>query len=117
MKRILVIDDDNDGSSILKITLEKKGHICEHIFQDENVMDFINKFKPDIIVFDVFSRNKAGNDLLQKLKNNQEISHIPIYPYFSNRFESSLDSRDASDHILSEELLSLIKTNLQKNKN
>ncbi len=118
MKRILVIDDDNEGTSILKITLEKKGYACEHVFEDENIMEVIESFKPNLIVIDVFPENRSGNKMVKKLKCNAEISHIPIFSFFSNRFESDPNTQEAADkEILTDELYILIRENLLKNKN
>lgn len=79
MAKILIIDDDVDIVEATKIVLESKGH--KTIAANEGEAGYLKaeKEKPDLIILDVMMKTKdQGFQVSYKLKNNPELSNIPI---------------------------------------
>jgi DNA-binding response OmpR family regulator len=79
-KKILVVDDDPDILDALKLTLQYAGYevtTAEKGEYAENLHD-TNGGLPDVIILDVLLSGKDGRAICQKLKGQQETSHIPI---------------------------------------
>lgn len=79
-KKILVVDDDPDILDALRLILKGEGYevtTSEKGEYAENLHD-TNGGLPDVIILDVFLSGKDGRLICQKLKSQEETSHIPI---------------------------------------
>lgn len=79
-KKILVVDDDPDILDALGLILMGEGYevtTSEKGEYAENLHD-TNGGLPDVIILDVFLSGKDGRLICQKLKSQEETSHIPI---------------------------------------
>ena len=77
-KKILIVDDDPEISSLVQYTLESAGHqtqICEN---GRDVMDTLRDFKPDLIVLDVMLPGTDGFSLTTEITEDEDLSSIPI---------------------------------------
>lgn len=74
---ILIVEDNNDLREFLQIELS--GNFNVYSAPDgETGYETANSIHPDIIVSDVMMGEMSGFDLCEKIRNNIEISHIPI---------------------------------------
>ena len=78
MKRILVVDDDDDVLETIQLILEIGGYDIEPLNNAELVFDTINDFKPDLILLDVVLGKIDGRIICSQVKSNLETKHIPI---------------------------------------
>lgn len=78
MSKILVVDDDVDILSVMKILLTMKGFEVEIISKGENALPTTESFKPDLILLDVLISGHDGRTICKQLKSNKETSHIPV---------------------------------------
>lgn len=78
MSKILVVDDDVDILSVMKILLTMKGFEVEVISKGENALPTTESFKPDLILLDVLISGHDGRTICKQLKSNKETSHIPV---------------------------------------
>ena len=78
MKRILVVDDDDDVLETIQLILEIGGYDIEPLNNAELVFDSINDFKPDLILLDVVLGKIDGRVICSQVKSNLETKHIPI---------------------------------------
>ena len=76
--RILLVDDEPDFLSVIRMRLSKAGYdvICAHHGKD--ALERLKLKKPDIIITDVMMPVMDGVDLFQELKNDPETKKIPI---------------------------------------
>ncbi len=78
MKRILIVDDNEEILDVISIILQGEGyeiHCCNtghHLF--ENVI----KFDPDLILLDIMLGEYDGRELCDEIKSNKKTLHIPI---------------------------------------
>jgi len=78
-KRILVIDDDGDFTSLLKIGLEQTG---EFDVETENSgakgLIAARQHKPDLILLDLVMSDKEGSVVASEIKGDQRTQNVPI---------------------------------------
>ncbi|MFK7776070.1 MAG: two-component regulator propeller domain-containing protein [Saprospiraceae bacterium] len=74
---LLLIEDNTDVRTFLKISLEENYQIIEAVNGQLGIDLAIEKI-PDIIISDVMMPEKDGFEVCQKLKTDDRTSHIPI---------------------------------------
>lgn len=77
-KRILVVDDEPDFVSVVKINLEKAGFQVETAFDGEEALGKIRENPPDAIVLDVMMPERDGYSVSATLKADERFKHIPV---------------------------------------
>jgi signal transduction histidine kinase/ligand-binding sensor domain-containing protein/DNA-binding response OmpR family regulator len=77
LKKVLIIEDDDEIRLFLKQYLEKKYLIYEAMNGREG-MDVALAKHPDLIISDIMMPEMNGVDFCKTLKNNIKVSHIPI---------------------------------------
>lgn len=77
-KRILVLEDDDDISTIIKIILEEESYevtLCADIASFKREIQLII---PDLFIFDVMLPDGNGLDLCYQVKRTPDTRHIPV---------------------------------------
>jgi DNA-binding response OmpR family regulator len=74
---VLLIDDNGDMLELLRETLNKDYHCLSASRGDSGVEIAVTQL-PDIVISDVMMPGISGYEVLQKLKNNDITSHIPV---------------------------------------
>ncbi len=92
MKRILVVDSDEQVASILSIKLKRAGFEASSAGNSADALKIIPEFRPDIIVSEMILPKMSGIDFMKRVKMNPEMMLIPFV------FLSS--SRDVENKIL-----------------
>ncbi len=77
-KRIFIVDDDKEYLEELKESLALNGYNVDLFFDKEAALKNIKEVKPDIIILDHKNANKTSIEIAKKLKNDLELSLIPI---------------------------------------
>ena len=72
---LLIVEDKQDLREFLKNALKDK---FKKIYQAENGLEVIKQQQPDIIVSDVMMPQMNGYQLCKEIKENLNISHIPV---------------------------------------
>jgi DNA-binding response OmpR family regulator len=78
MKKVLIIEDDEAISDALSLALEMEGYQVSTIIKAKKSVEGIKKFKPDLIILDLLLSGVDGRDVVQDIRKNKEIKHIPI---------------------------------------
>jgi two-component system, OmpR family, response regulator BaeR len=70
MKKVLLINDDPDFQRLIKKYLSRKGFLAETIDMADDVIPFVEEFKPDVIIVDMKMETDKGicSQLRQELK-------------------------------------------------
>jgi DNA-binding response OmpR family regulator len=76
--KILVVDDDLDILSVVTISLKDQGYEVEGTLHGDEAITKVQKFKPDLIIMDIFLAGTNGKDICKKIKQTKKISAIPI---------------------------------------
>ncbi len=79
-KRIYIIDDDRDMVESVSMVLKANAYEVDAQYHDENVIENVTLFKPDLIILDVmFPENSdAGFEIARELKKDRKTANIPI---------------------------------------
>ena len=77
MKRILLVDDDRDFIESTKAVLEEKYEVLVAYDGDEGI-EKARSEKPDLIILDVIMPAEDGFSAAERLKEDPELSAIPI---------------------------------------
>jgi two-component system phosphate regulon response regulator PhoB len=77
-KKILVVEDDRDISELITYNLEREGYEIACLYDGGQVVDFVNKRKPELIVLDLMLPEVDGIEICRTLKSDATTKHIPI---------------------------------------
>ena len=80
MKKIYIIDDDQDIVESISMVLKANGFEVSAQYNDENVIENVSQYNPDLIILDVMfpENSSAGFDIAKDLKRNNKLTNIPI---------------------------------------
>lgn len=75
MKKVLLINDDQDFQFLMKNYLQKKGFIAETIDATDNVIPLVEEFEPEVIIIDmkVETDKNICNEIRKKTKKPAKI--------------------------------------------
>ena len=84
MSKILVVDDDQDILTLVKMALTMNHFTVEAISRWEEINDNLINFKPDLILLDVSLNGADGRDICKKIKEAEDTKHIPVILFSAN---------------------------------
>ena len=76
---ILVIEDDLKFAEILYKFCHERNFKCIHAGDGETGIELADTYKPDAIILDISLPGIEGWGVLEALKNNSKIRHIPVH--------------------------------------
>ena len=77
-KRVLVADDEEDISLLVKSTLESEEFIVDMVGDGEIAIQRIQENVPDLLILDVSMPKMDGYEVCRRLKKDVTLSHLPI---------------------------------------
>lgn len=97
---ILVIDDDPDIGSMMKMMLEFKGYAVTLVSRVDKIPELLSAGSYQLLILDMLIAGENGNDLCRTLKGDERFSAIPILMFSAmpNGGEAALES-GANDFI------------------
>ncbi len=80
MEKIYIIDDDQDIVESISMVLKANDYEVAAQYNDEEVIENVSKFSPDLIILDVIfpEDHSAGFKIARALKTNDKLVKIPI---------------------------------------
>lgn len=78
LKRILVLDDNQDILDIVHETLAYENFEVKSITKSEDVMPGIETFNPDLVILDYRVSGANGGEICRTIKGDQRFSSIPV---------------------------------------
>lgn len=78
MKRIIVVDDDEEVLETIELVLEIGGYDVEPHNSAEGIHEIIQSFNPDLIILDIVLGKIDGRTVCKEIKTNPKTKHIPI---------------------------------------
>lgn len=76
--RILVVEDDNDISNMLKIYFSAQGYEVTVAGRGNDALERTRKQLPNVIVLDIMLPDIDGYEVCTRLRRNLRTSHVPI---------------------------------------
>lgn len=77
-KHILVIDDDQGISEVIKIVLTDGGYNVNVMTEGLGIEKMVEKLQPNLILLDIWMSGIDGRDVIQTLRKNKKTRNIPI---------------------------------------
>src|ERR1700689_5163157 len=74
MRRVLVVDDEENIRLVLRTLLKKHGYEVEVADSGESALAMVDVFGPDVILTDVRMPKMGGLDLLATLRAKQKMA-------------------------------------------
>ncbi len=76
--RVLIVDDDDDFSSLISFTLGSEGMLVRSIADPQLIEEMMEKFSPDLILLDVNMPGVSGFDVCRLLRSTPRWQDVPI---------------------------------------
>ncbi|SCY19083.1 response regulator [Desulfoluna spongiiphila] len=89
-KSLLVIEDDLNSARIMRDFARERGFKCVVAEDGETGLHFADYYKPSAIILDIGLPGIDGWTVMERLKGNSELRHIPVH--FMSANDSSLDA-------------------------
>lgn len=78
LKKVLVVDDNEDILEAMQQSLEFAGFDVKTIKKADGIFSLIEQYKPDIILLDYLLHGVNGGEICRQIKNNPNTSYIPV---------------------------------------
>jgi DNA-binding response OmpR family regulator len=78
MRRIIVVDDNEDILEIIKLILEGYDYEVLTLADGGLLFKSIREFKPDLILLDIMLGNMDGRELCKEIRENDATKDIPV---------------------------------------
>jgi DNA-binding response OmpR family regulator len=78
MKKILLIDDDPDVQTVLRVTLQQQGYVVATASRKEEAWQRLSEELPSLILLDVLLSGADGRELCRELKATPATKDIPV---------------------------------------
>jgi len=80
MKSVYIVDDDRNIVDAISIVLKSAGYRVGFQNDEENLVENLISFQPDIVILDVIfpENNDAGFEMARLMKANDKTKNIPI---------------------------------------
>ncbi|MFA5804307.1 MAG: response regulator [Melioribacteraceae bacterium] len=89
-KNIVIIEDDEGISRLIKFKLVKEGYDVKSFSNGEKVIEYLIRDTPDLIISDVMMPVIDGLTLLKEIKADSRISDIPVIMLSTHSHESAI---------------------------
>lgn len=73
MNKILVINNDEDTMSLLKLWFERRSYTVKYTSSADNITHLIKEFEPKVVLVDVLQKDAA-----EEIKKNVETREVPV---------------------------------------
>ena len=77
-KKILIVEDENFLSSLIKARLEKEGFVVSQSFDGEAALESLKKEKPSFVILDLILPKLSGFEVMEHISLDPELSKIPV---------------------------------------
>ena len=77
-EKILVLDDDPDIGTMIKMMLEYKGYSVTVSDRAEQANEILKTDAVDLIIMDMLFSGVNGTDLCSELKKDSSLAHTPV---------------------------------------
>lgn len=75
---VLVVDDEESISTVIKYNLQKEGYRVQTASDGEEALAIAQSNKPDLVLLDWMLPSMSGVEICRKLRENPDTANIPI---------------------------------------
>ena len=78
MKKIVLIEDDQDLYSLIQYNLEKEGFSVAGSQTGKGALDLCRRERPDLIILDIMLPDSDGLEICKAVRAHPELAHVPV---------------------------------------
>ena len=127
MKKILVVDDNEDTIEMVETLLSSEDYEVETAADGMEALSLLDNDKksgslPDLVILDMFMSEMSGREVCEKMRSDDTLKSMRVIFFtaadFSEKGRLTLDKLNVSDYIVkpfhNEDFLSRIKNAIEK---
>jgi CheY-like chemotaxis protein len=99
-KKILLVDDSELIRQVYIDKLEEAGYAVETAADGKNGLATMKDFQPDLLLLDMFMPKMTGFELVEKVQQDPQLSHIPIIAFSDVRVDHEDLIKKGVRHVL-----------------
>lgn len=115
--KVLLAEDDATMVSLLKTLLKMEGFEVVALMADDDVPEAVRTEKPDILLMDVHLANQSGLDILDDIRNTQDIRGVHVIMSSGSNVKDECKSHGANGFLLKpympDELITILKQSIK----
>ena len=92
-KRIVVVDDQTDLLTLMRMLLEDQRYQVSVLKDGRGSVEYIRANQPDLVILDLKLTDVSGLDILQSLKGQTATADIPVIVYSAAVIEADAVSQ------------------------
>jgi len=103
LAKILIVDDNQTNRSFLTTLLGYGGHALREASDGAEALAALSQERPDLIIADILMPTMDGYELVRRLRENTDYTHIPVIfctAHFSAREAKDLARECGVSHVL-----------------
>ena len=77
-KKILLAEDDEFLSSLLKNRLEREHFTVKLAVNGDQVVEMVKEFQPDLVLLDIIMPGKLGFEILEEMQRDPKLNKLPF---------------------------------------
>jgi CheY-like chemotaxis protein len=83
VKKVLIVDDEKDISSSVKMLVDKLGYSSKTVNDGESALASLKKEKFDLVLLDILMPRMSGREVLEKIRadsklKNQKVAFLSV---------------------------------------
>jgi two-component system phosphate regulon response regulator PhoB len=78
MKKIVLIEDDQDLYSLIQYNLEKEGFTVAGSQTGKGALDLCRRERPDLIILDIMLPDSDGLEICKAIRANSDLGAVPV---------------------------------------
>jgi two-component system cell cycle response regulator DivK len=112
MKRILIIEDEQDIVDIATMILEDEGYEVSSLSEFGNFQNQVQDSHADLVLLDLNLQGYHGRDICKYIKNNQQLKQTSVVLMSANRDIQAIKEEAGADGYISKpfDLMDFIST-------
>jgi DNA-binding response OmpR family regulator len=101
MKKILIIEDEQDILDMATMILEDEGYQVQGISEYPGFESTVNSCGADLVLLDLNLRGYRGEDICRYIKKNETLKHMPVLLMSANRDVQAVKEEAGADGFIS----------------
>ncbi len=100
MKKVLIVEDDDETIDVVEIILNRAGYAVIKINREITIKE-IAGIKPNLVILDYLLPYTLGNELCQEIKDNPQTESIPVMLYSASILAEGISHKCKADGFIS----------------
>jgi DNA-binding response OmpR family regulator len=78
MRRLVIIEDENDIVKLLEYNFRKEGFEVESFGRGRDGLESVQRRPPDVVLLDILLPDEDGFDICRRLRANERLKMVPV---------------------------------------